>query len=72
MSMPFPFASTYNDTLEPTVFVGSAINPNEDSSHNPWKYFNLPRKKGSNIHTPFDKIRDDGGGGTENVVSVTE
>uniref|UniRef100_A0A3B4A974 Mediator complex subunit Med13 N-terminal domain-containing protein n=1 Tax=Periophthalmus magnuspinnatus TaxID=409849 RepID=A0A3B4A974_9GOBI len=75
MSMPFSFPAPYNETLEPTVFVGSAINPNEDSSHNPWKYFNFPRKKGTNIPTPqlpLDKLRDDGSGGTESVVSVTE
>ncbi|KAJ4935384.1 hypothetical protein JOQ06_016920 [Pogonophryne albipinna] len=77
MPMPMPFPQSYNETLEPTVFVGSAINPNEDSTHNPWKYFNLPRKKASNFLTPLlpvDKIRDDsgGGGGTENVISVTE
>lgn len=75
MPMPLPFPPTYNETLEPTVFVGSAINPSEDSTHNPWRYFNLPRKKVSNFLTPqlpVDKIRDDYGGGTESVVSVTE
>lgn len=77
MPMPLPFPPTYSETLEPTVFVGSAINPNEDCTHNPWKYFNLPRKKASNYLTPqlpVDKIRDDsgGGGGADSVVSVTE
>lgn len=74
--MPLPFPPTYNENLEPTVFVGSAINPNEDSTHNPWKYFKLPKKKVSNFLTPqlpVDKIRDDSGsGGPERVVSVTE
>lgn len=57
--------------------MGSAINPNEDSTHNPWKYFKLPKKKSSNFmipQLPVDKVRDDsgGGGGAESVVSVTE
>ena len=78
MPMPLPFPPAYSETLEPTVFVGSAINPNEDSTHNPWKYFNLPRKKATNFLTPalpVDKIRNDdsgGGGGSESVVSITE
>lgn len=69
------YPSNYNETFEPTVFIGSAINPREDSTHNPWKYFNLPRKKTSNFLTPqlpVDKIRDDSSGGSETVVSVTE
>ena len=33
MPMPLPFPPAYSETLEPTVFVGSAINPNEDSTH---------------------------------------
>lgn len=77
MHMPLPFPPAFSETLEPTVYVGSAINPNEDSTHNPWKYFNLPRKKASNLHTPqlpVDKFREDSGGvgATESVVSVTE
>lgn len=73
-NMPMPFSSTYNETLE---FVGSAINPSEDSTHNPWKYFLLPQKKAYNFLTPqlpIDKIREDsgGGGGTDSVVSATE
>ena len=75
MPLPLPLPPNYNETLEPAVFVGSAISPSEDSTHNPWKYFNLPRKKDSNFVTPqlpVDKVRDDGGGGTESVVSVTE
>lgn len=78
MPMPLPFPSTYNETLEPTIFVGSAISPSDDSTHNPWKYFLLPQKKPSNFLTPqlpLDKMREDsaGGGGSESgVVSVTE
>lgn len=74
--VPLPFPPAYPETLEPTVYVGSAINPNDDCTHNPWKYFSLPRKKASDFLTPqlpVDKIRDDsGGGGFETVVSVTE
>uniref|UniRef100_A0A3Q2U3G3 Mediator of RNA polymerase II transcription subunit 13-like n=1 Tax=Fundulus heteroclitus TaxID=8078 RepID=A0A3Q2U3G3_FUNHE len=69
------FPSNFNDALEPTVFIGSAVNPGEDSTHNPWKYFNLPRKKTSNFTTPqlpMDKTREDSGGGGDAVVSVTE
>lgn len=77
LPMPLPFPPAYNETLEPIVFVGSAISPSEDSTHDPWKYFKLPKKKASNFLTPqlpVDKIREDsgGGGGIESVVSVTE
>lgn len=72
-----PLPSAYSESHEPTVFIGSAINPNEDSSHNPWKYFKLPRKKATNFMTPqlpVDRFREDCGGnlGSESVVSVTE
>jgi len=75
MALPLPPA--YAETLEPAVFVGSAVNPNEDSTHNPWKYFNLSRKKVSDFlppSLPIDKIRDSGdsGAGMDTVVSVTE
>lgn len=74
--LPLPFPPAYPESLEPTAYVGSAINPNEDSAHNPWKYFNLPRKKTSDFFTPLlpvDKLQDDSGeGGQENIVSVTE
>lgn len=73
--MPLPFPPAYSESMEPTVFVGSAINPTEDSSHNPWRYFNLPRRKDSNFVTPqlpVDKIREDSRGGTETPASATE
>ncbi|KAJ3590129.1 hypothetical protein NHX12_008083 [Muraenolepis orangiensis] len=73
--MALPLPPGFAETLEPTVFVGSAVNPNEDLTHNPWKYFNLPRKRVSDFlppSLPFDKIRDSGDPGMDAVVSVTE
>lgn len=73
--LPLPFPPSYNEALEATVFVGSAVNPNEDTTHNPWKYFNLPRKKACSFPTPqlpVDKMRDDSGGGPESLLSITE
>ncbi|KAK6317162.1 hypothetical protein J4Q44_G00125620 [Coregonus suidteri] len=66
------------ETLEPTVYVGSAVNLEEDGSPAPWRFFNLPRRKEAAIPTPTlpgDKLRDrerDEASGGQEVVSVTE
>lgn len=68
---------SFPDSLEPTVYVGSAINPDEDTTHNPWRYFRLPGRKNANVQPPslpVDKLRQDssGCGGLDNIISVTE
>ncbi|MGH0159948.1 UNVERIFIED_CONTAM: hypothetical protein FKN15_046227 [Acipenser sinensis] len=70
-----PYPSTFPEILEPTVYMGAAVNPDDGSADAPWKFFVLPRKKDSHFHTPqlpTDKLRDDPIGSQENVVSVTE
>lgn len=66
------YPATYPDSQEPTVYVGSAINPNEDTSHNPWRYFRLPGKRSVNLappQLPVDKLKQDN---LDSAVSVTE
>lgn len=66
------------EPLEPTVYVGSAVNLEEDGSPAPWRFFNMPRRKEAAIPTPtlpWDKLRDrerDEASGGQEVVSVTE
>lgn len=66
------YATAYPDSLEQTVYVGSAISPNEDTSHNPWRYFRLPGKRNMDLQPPqlpMDKLKQDS---MDNAVSVTE
>lgn len=70
-----PGASTYSDPPEPTVYVGSAVNLEEDGSHGPWRLFNLPRRKEAEQPTPLlpgDKMRDEPLASQDNPLSVTE
>lgn len=76
---PLPLACPppYPESLEATVYMGSAINPNEDMSHNPWKYFRVPGGKNADFHTPHLPVVtlfEDGNraGSQDGVVSVTE
>lgn len=72
---PHPAASAYSEPPEPTVYVGAAVNLEEDSSHAPWRLFNLPRRKEAELPTPLlpgDKLRDDASVSQDNLVSVTE
>lgn len=70
-----PTASAYSEPPEPTVYVGAAVNLEEDSSHAPWRLFNLPRRKEVEVPTPLlpgDKLRDESSASQDNLVSVTE
>lgn len=70
-----PGSSTYSDPPEPTVYVGVAVNLEEDSSHAPWRLFNLPRRKEAELPTlllPGDKQRDEALASQDSLVSVTE
>lgn len=67
--------STYSEPPEPTVYVGAAVNLEEDSSHAPWRLFNLPRRKEAELPTPLlpgDKLRDEASASQDSLVSVTE
>ncbi len=76
--LPLPCPLPYPESLEATVYLGSAINPNEDSTHNPWRYFKVPGGKNADFHTPrlpvVTHTFEDGNraGGQDGVVSVTE
>ncbi|RXN29728.1 mediator of RNA polymerase II transcription subunit 13-like protein [Labeo rohita] len=75
--LPLPCPPPYPESLEATIYVGSAINPNEDTTHNPWRYFRVPGGKNADFHTPqlpVVTLFEDGNraGGQDGVVSVTE
>ena len=70
-----PHPGGYSDPPEPTVYLGSAVNLEEDSSHAPWRLFNLPRRKEAEVPTPLlpgEKLRDEALASQDNPVSVTE
>lgn len=72
---PHPGVSAYSDSPEPVVYIGAAVNQEEDNSHTPWRLFNLPRRKEAEVPTPLlpgDKLKDEASLSQENLVSVTE
>lgn len=67
--------SSYSESPEPTVYVGAAVNLEEDSSHTPWRFFKLPHRKEADLPTPLlpgDKLRDETSASQDSLVSVTE
>ncbi|MEQ2295891.1 hypothetical protein AMECASPLE_019250 [Ameca splendens] len=69
-----PGISAFSEPPEPTVYVGSAVNLEDDSSHTPWRLFNLPRRKEAELPMPLlpgDKLRDEASA-SQDLVSVTE
>lgn len=69
-----PGTSAFSEPPEPTVFVGSAVNLEDDGCHTPWRLFNLPRRKEAELPTPplpGDKLRDEAAA-SQDLVSVTE
>lgn len=72
---PHSASTAYPEPPEPTLYVGTAVNLEEDGPHTPWRFFNLPRRKEAELPTPLlpgDKLRDDGPPSQDNLVSVTE
>lgn len=71
---PHSATSAYPEPHEPTLYVGAAVNQDEDSSHTPWRLFNLPCRKEGELPTPLlpgDKLRDEALA-AQDLVSVTE
>ncbi|KAJ8403825.1 hypothetical protein AAFF_G00346930 [Aldrovandia affinis] len=74
-----PLLPAYPDPPEPAVYVGAAVDPDDDAS-GPWRFFNLPRRKDGVLPTPglpVDKLRDELSAGAgpatqDSVVSITE
>lgn len=72
---PHPGGAAYAEPPEPAVYVGTSVNLEEDGSHTPWRFFNLPRRKEAEPATPLlpgDKLKDEGPPSQDNLVSVTE
>lgn len=70
-----PYLPVCPESLEPTVYVGSAINPNQDTTHNPWKYFKVPGGRNADFRTPHLPVVthfEDGNRDQDGVVSITE
>lgn len=68
-----PFPQAYPESLEPTVFVGSAVDPQQDSAPNPWCYYKLPRQQQTDFHAPLlpaDRLKEETH--TRTDTSVTE
>lgn len=75
LSQPFP--APFPEVIEPTMYVGTAVNLEEDEADTTWKYYKVPKKKDVEFlppQLPNDKLRDDPviPAGQENVTSVTE
>lgn len=70
-----PFPPAYPEPLEPTPYISAAVNMDDDGSHAPWRFFNLPRRKDTEFPTPTlpgDKLREEASLGAEGIMSVTE
>ncbi len=70
-----PFPPAYPEPLEPTPYISAAVNLDDDGSHAPWRFFNLPRRKDAEFPTPSlpgDKLREEASLGAEGIMSVTE
>lgn len=70
-----PFHAAYPEAMEPTVFVGAAVSLEDDGSHMPWRFFNLPRRKDLDFPTPAlpaDKLREEAALGADGSTSITE
>lgn len=70
-----PFPPAYSEPLEPTPYISAAVNLDDDGSHAPWRFFNLPRRKDAEFPTPSlpgDKLREEASLGAEGIMSATE
>uniref|UniRef100_A0A803Y3H4 Uncharacterized protein n=1 Tax=Meleagris gallopavo TaxID=9103 RepID=A0A803Y3H4_MELGA len=75
LSQPFP--AQFPEVIEPTMYIGTAVNLEEDEADTTWKYYKVPKKKDMEFlppQLPNDKLRDDPviPAGQENITSVTE
>ncbi|KAK2111329.1 mediator complex subunit Srb9 [Saguinus oedipus] len=76
-SLSQSFPPQFQEAVEPTVYVGTAVNLEEDEASIAWKYYKVPKKKDVEFlppQLPSDKFKDDPVGpfGQESVTSVTE
>lgn len=76
-SLSQSFPAQFQEAVEPTIYVGTAVNLEEDEANIAWKYYKVPKKKDLEFlppQLPSDKFKDDPVGpfGQESVTSVTE
>lgn len=72
---PNPGSSSFSEPPEPTVYIGTGVNPEDDSLHTPWRLFKLPHRKEADLPTPLlpgDKLRDEASGFHDSLVTATE
>ncbi|KAK1786371.1 hypothetical protein P4O66_017608, partial [Electrophorus voltai] len=70
---PVDYPSAYPDSVEPTTYMGAAVNPGEDVA--PWMYFRLPRRRSADLQPPplpVDRLRQDAAAEPDGLVSATE
>lgn len=71
------FPATFPDVVEPTMYVGAAVNLEEEDADSMWKYYKVPKKKDVDFlppPLPSEKFRDEplGSAASDNVPSATE
>lgn len=72
LSQTFP--PPFPEAMEPTMYVGTAVNAEEEAADVTWKYYKVPKKKDTDFlppQLPSEKFRDDLAG-TDAVPSATE
>lgn len=70
-----PGRSSFSEPPEPTVYVDTEVNLEDDSLNMPWRLFKLPHRKEADQPTPQlpgDKLRDEASEFHDNVLSATE
>lgn len=75
LSQTFP--AQFPEVIEPTMYVGTAVNSEEEEADSTWKYYKVPKKKDVDFlppQLPSEKTREDpmGYAGQDNLPSATE
>lgn len=75
LSQTFP--APFPEIIEPTMYVGTAVNLEEEEVDSTWKYYRVPKRKDMDFfppQLPIEKFRDDpvGPAGQDNIPSATE
>uniref|UniRef100_A0A803SRM5 Mediator of RNA polymerase II transcription subunit 13 n=1 Tax=Anolis carolinensis TaxID=28377 RepID=A0A803SRM5_ANOCA len=75
LSQTFP--APFPEVIEPTMYVGTAVNLEEEDTDSTWKFYKVPKRKDMDFlppQLPSEKFRDDpmGSAGLDAVSSATE
>lgn len=70
-----PGISSFSEPPEPTIYVGTGLNLEDDSLHTLWSLFKLPHRKEAHLPTPLlpgDKLREEASGFHDSMLTATE